>query len=267
VISIDAVGDGEPLVLLHGVGANRSIWQHAASQLARGRLVLAPDLPGFGASPPTGDGFDLNLTADAVADAIVSRGAHPFDLVGNSLGGAVAAVLACRRPELVRRLVLVAPAGFNPHPRRLSELAGHVGGSVTSLRRVFGTPLVANGIARRVLLWGSVAAPQRMAPSDARTMLQGSKGSSRIGAGIAAVLMSDLRADLAASKVPLGLIWGEHDRIVPIGALSAIRAVRPDAIAETLPDAAHVPQIEHPAEFVAVLARILERLPRSRTKP
>lgn len=267
MIAIDAAGDGEPLVLLHGVGANRSIWRHAAQRLARSRLVLAPDLPGFGQSPPTGDGFDLGVTADAVADAIVSRAERPFDLVGNSLGGAVAAVLACRRPELVRRLVLVAPAGFNPHPRLLSEVAGYLGGTVTSLRRVFGTPLVASGIARRVLLWGSVAAPQRMAASDARIMLQGSSGSSRVGAGIASVLTSDLRDDLAASKVPLGLIWGEHDRVVPIGALSAIRAVRPDAIAETIADAAHVPQIEHPAEFVAVLERILERLPQSRSEP
>ena len=267
MIAIDAAGDGEPLVLLHGVGASRNIWQHATPQLARTRLVLAPDLPGFGESPPVAAGFDLDRTADALADAIVARAAQPFDLVGNSLGGAVAAVLACRRPELVRRLVLVAPAGFNPHPRLLSEVAGHLGGSVTSLRRVLGTPFVANGAARRVLLWGSVAAPERMAPSDARTMLQGSRGSSRVGAAIASVLTSDLRDDLAASKVPLGLIWGEHDRVVPIAALGAIRAVRRDAIAETIPDAAHVPQIERPAEFVDVLERILERLDRSKSKP
>jgi pimeloyl-ACP methyl ester carboxylesterase len=267
VIAIEAAGDGEPLVLLHGVGANRSIWQHAAPQLARTRLVLAPDLPGFGESPPVADGFDLNLTADAVADAIVARAAPPFDLVGNSLGGAIAAVLASRRPELVRRLVLVAPAGFNTDLRLLSDVAGHIGGSVTTVRRLIGTPFVANGAARRVLLWGSVAAPERMAPSDARTMLQGSRGSSRIDAAIASVLRADLRDDLAESKVPLGLIWGEHDRVVPIAALAAIRAVRPDAIAETIPDAAHVPQIERPAEFVDVLQRILERLGRSEPKP
>lgn len=267
MIAIDAAGDGDPLVLLHGVGANRSIWKHAAPRLARSRLVLAPDLPGFGESPPIDGGFDLGRIADAVADAIVSRGGRPFDLVGNSLGGAVAATLACRRPELVRRLVLVAPAGFRPQPRVVSEVAGQLGGSVTSLRRVFGTPLVASGIARRLLLFGSVAAPQRMAPGDARTMLQGSQGSSRVGAAIAAVLTSDLRDDLAKSKVPLGLIWGKHDRVVPIAALRTIRALRPDAIAETIPDAAHVPQIEHPEEFVEVLERILERLDRSHSRP
>jgi pimeloyl-ACP methyl ester carboxylesterase len=149
----------------------------------------------------------------------------------------------------------------------LSDVAGHVGGSVTTVRRLIGTPFVANGAARRLLLLGTVAAPERMAPSDARTMLQGSRGSSRVGAAIASVLRADLRDDLAASKVPLGLIWGEHDRVVPIAALGAIRAVRPDAIAETIPDAAHVPQIEHPAEFVDVLERILERLDRSMAKP
>jgi pimeloyl-ACP methyl ester carboxylesterase len=267
MIAIDAAGDGEPLVLLHGVGANRSIWKHAVPRLARKYLVLTPDLPGFGESPPVADGFDLRRTADAVADAIESRGAQPFDLVGNSLGGAVAAVLASRRPELVRRLVLVSPAGFSPHTRVLADVAGHLGGSVTSLRRVFGTPLVASALARRVLLWGAVAAPDQMAPSDARTMLLGSRGSSQVGAAIASVLTTDLRDDLAASKVPLGLIWGKRDRVVPIAALKTIRALRPDAIAETLPNAAHVPQIERPAQFVEVLEGILDRLDRSRHRP
>jgi pimeloyl-ACP methyl ester carboxylesterase len=236
-------------------------------RLARRHLVLAPDLPGFGESPAIADGFDLQSTSDAVADAIVSRGVQRFDLVGNSLGGAVAAALACRRPELVRRLVLVAPAGFSPQPRVVAEVAGHISGPVTSLRRVLGTPLVDSGTARRLLLWGSVAAPEEMAPGDARTMLQGSRGSSRVGAAIASVLSTDLREDLATSEIPLGLIWGERDRVVPISGLKAVRAVRPDAVAETISDAAHVPQIEHPEEFVDVLERILERLDRPRSKP
>lgn len=176
MIAIDAAGDGEPLVLLHGVGANRIIWQHAAPRLARTRLVLAPDLPGFGESPPVADGFDLNRTADAVADATVATGAQPFDLVGNSLGGAVAAVLACRRPELVRRLVLVAPAGFNPHPRLLSEVVGRLGGSVTSLRRVLGMPFVGNDTARRVLLWTPRTFPKSSVPRSSSTCSNGSSG-------------------------------------------------------------------------------------------
>lgn len=257
---IDAAGNGAPLVLLHGVGANRSIWRDAARELSAERLVLAPDMPGFGESPPAGDRFSLDATADALADAIASRTDEPFDLVGNSLGGAVAVVLACRRPELLSRLVLVAPAGFSPRPWLVAEAAGRVSGPMTSLRRKVGTPLAGSGVARRALLWGSVAAPQRMPARDARTMLQGSRGSSEVGAAIEAVLRCDLSDDLRRSRVPLGLIWGERDRVVPIKGMHKILAARPDAIAETIADAAHVPQIERPTEFVAALRGLLARL-------
>ncbi len=61
-------------------------------------------------------------------------------------------------------------------------------------------------------------------------------------------------------QAPLGLIWGERDGIVPVAALHTILALRPDAAVETIADAAHVPQLERPDEFVAALRRILARL-------
>jgi pimeloyl-ACP methyl ester carboxylesterase len=260
MIAIDAQGAGEPLALLHGVGANRGIWRRVTPALAAERLVLAADLPGFGDSPAVGPGFELERVADAVADALADRAGGRFDLVGNSLGGAVALVLARRRPEAVSRLVLGAPAGFSPRPNVISSVAGRLSGPAVAARRAFGSPLADVGIARRALLWGAVARPERMSGTDARAMLQASSRSTRVGAAVTAVLRADLRTQLEQVHAPLGLIWGERDGIVPIAALRTIRALRPDAVVETIADAAHVPQLERPDEFVAALGRILARL-------
>lgn len=261
-VAFDSAGSGEPLVLLHGVGASRAIWRRVIDRLAGERLVLAPDIPGLGDSPPVGEGFELFETADALADAVSELAPGPFDLVGNSLGGAVAVVLARRRPDLVRRLVLAAPAGFSPRPAIAAGTLGRLSESAIASRRVLGAALAGNVTARRILLWGTVADPERMSTADARAMFDASRDSSRVGAAVAAVLESDLGPELRELDVPLGLIWGVRDGVIPITTVRSILAVRPEALVETIHDAAHVPHFERPDEFVAALRRLLERLDR-----
>ena len=260
MIAIDETGQGQPLVLLHGVGANRSVWRRVTPALAEDRHVIAPDLPAFGESAPAASGFDLDTAAAALAGPLAQRAGGPFDLLGNSLGGAVAVRLAVARPDLVRRLVLSAPAGFAPSPRALRSVAGALGDRAVAIRRVVGTPVVRVPAVRRALLWGAVAEPQRLAADDARMMLEASRGSTRIGAAVSAVLGADLRADLDRLQAPLGVIWGWRDRIIPISTLRQIRATRPDVLVVTIPRAAHVPQVERPEEFVAAVRRLLDRL-------
>ncbi len=267
-VAIDVTGTGEPLVLLHGLGASRRLWHRVAPLLAGGgRRVLAPDLPGFGDSPPAGPGFEFAAVTDALARALRQRVSRPFDLLGSSLGGAVALELATAHPELVRRLVLAAPAGFSPLPWPITAIAGMLADPALAVRRVAGVPLSVNPTARRVLLWGAVAEPHRLSGSDARLILSSSGRATRLGPALAAVLGSDLRPVLAGLEVPLGLIWGERDRVVPIASLEVIRGLRPGVAAETIADAAHIPQLERPQEFVAALQRVLARLAKVETVP
>jgi pimeloyl-ACP methyl ester carboxylesterase len=223
-------------------------------------MVLAPDLPGLGHSDAADAGFELGAVAGALAAELVQRTHEPFDLVGNSLGGAIALLLAARHPDLVRRLVLVSPAGFAPRPPAISALVGLVGPQVIALRRRVGSQLAWSATARRALLWGNIAEPQRLAAAHARAMLESSRGSAQIGPALASILQADLRDELAGLTRPLGVIWGERDRIVPINSLDVIRELRPDAVVETIPRTAHVPHVERPEEFVAVLRRVLGRL-------
>jgi pimeloyl-ACP methyl ester carboxylesterase len=260
MISIDDTGLGPPLVLLHGVGASRAVWRRVTPALAEDRRVIAPDLPGFGESSPAAEGFELDSAAAALADRLAACAGEPFDLLGNSLGGAVALELAVLRPDLVRRLVLAAPAGFAPRASALAVAAGALSDPVVRVRRLVGTPVARSPTARRALLWGAIAEPQRLSADDARMMLDASRGSTRIGAAVTAVLRTDLRPALGRLEAPLGVIWGSRDRVIPISTLRYIRAARPDALVATIPRAAHVPQVERPAEFVAAVRRLLEQL-------
>jgi pimeloyl-ACP methyl ester carboxylesterase len=257
---MDESGQGPPLVLLHGVGASRAVWRHVTPALAEDRHVIAPDLPGFGESSPAAHGFDLEVAAAALAGPLAARAGDPFDLLGNSLGGAVALKLAVLRPDLVRRLVLSAPAGFAPESSHVAAAAGALSDPVVRVRRLVGAPVARSSAARRALLWGAIAEPHRLSAEDARMMLRSSRGSTRIGAAVAAVLRADLRPELDRLGAPLGVIWGWRDRIIPISTLRYIRVARPDLIVVTIPRAAHVPQVERPAEFVAAVRRLLDRL-------
>jgi pimeloyl-ACP methyl ester carboxylesterase len=260
MIAIDETGAGEPLVLLHGVGANRAVWRRVTPALAEDRLVLAPDLPGFGESSPAGEGFELETAAAALAGPLAERAGGPFDLLGNSLGGAVALQLALERPDLVRRLILAAPAGFSPRSWPVSAAAGVLADPAIAVRRIVGARIAGSASARRALLWGAIAEPQRLSSEDARTMLRASRDSKRVGAAVATVLRADLRSRLARVEAPVGVIWGWRDGVIPISTLRQIRAARPDVVVVTIPRAAHVPQVEHPAEFVAAVRRLLARL-------
>ena len=259
-VAIDVRGAGEPLVLLHGLGASRRLWHRAAPLLAFDRLVLTPDMPGFGDSPPAGPGFDLDAVSDALAAPLAERAGGRFDLLGTSLGGAVALSFAAAHPELVGRLLLVAPAGFSPRPWPVASAAGALVDPALAVRRVVGARFASSAATRRVLLWGAVADPSLLSPADARLILESSRRATRLGAALAAVLAADVRPLLTGLADPPGLIWGERDRVVPISTLEAIRAVRPDVIAERLPGVAHIPQLERPAEFVAAVRRILGQL-------
>jgi pimeloyl-ACP methyl ester carboxylesterase len=260
VLAIEVHGDGPPLVLVHGVGANRGVWSEVIDPLAGERRVVALDLPGFGDSAAVGEGFDLGRVADVVAEASEERAGGPFDLLGHSLGGAVCLNLAARHPALVRSLVLLAPAGFAPRSAPLALGLGAASEAFLAARRTVGVPLAGNPLARRTLLWGAVARGDRLSPATARFMLRASADATRLGEAVKAAAAADLQATLAELPMPIGVLWGERDRIVAPAALDRIRDARPGVPVETIAGAGHVPQLEAPEAFRAALARVERRM-------
>jgi pimeloyl-ACP methyl ester carboxylesterase len=253
---MDVNGEGPPLVLVHGVATSRSIWRHVVPGFAERHLVATPDMPGFGGSAPIGRGFVLEEVADALADSLAAL-PGPVDLLGNSLGGAVAIVLAERRPDIVRRLILAAPAGLEPHRAPIPVIAGRVSATVVAARRRVAPRLVGSAPARRVLLYGLLTDPATASADEARTIIAASRGAKRVAAAIAVVAAADLRPRLSALPVPVGFLWGDRDHLFPVSTLEELRALVPGAPAEVIPGAGHVPQLDRPGEFVAAVERLL----------
>jgi pimeloyl-ACP methyl ester carboxylesterase len=252
-------------VLLHGLATTQQIWSLTVPALARDRQVVTLDLPGFGASAPADPGFDLEAVAARVARGLAGHGVQaPFDLVGHSLGGAVALTLAARRPRLIRRLVLVAPAGLRPLPRIAAWALGAGAGGLYAARRRL-APLADLSWGRRLLLALTADDGARLTPTQARTILQASAQAQRIGPALATAVERDLRPLLSQTRAPLGLVWGQRDRTVPRYLADEILAVRPDAVMEEIARSGHVPMVERPEAFADALRSVLRRLDKHAT--
>jgi pimeloyl-ACP methyl ester carboxylesterase len=258
LLALDDLGSGEPLILLHGIATDRHIWDLVSSGLAADRRVVAPDLPGFGGSAPVGEDFDLEQVAERIVRGLGGRGIHgPFDLVGHSLGGGIAIALAAAHPRLVRRLVLVAPAGLRPFPAAISNLLAAGADAVLAARRG-AVSLTDVWWGRKLLLALTAADGAELPPTLARQMVEASATAKRTAPALATITSADLRPLLARTQMPVGVIWGEADRTVPIRALDDLLDVRPDVVVARIPGAGHVPMVECPDEFVAALRMLIQ---------
>jgi pimeloyl-ACP methyl ester carboxylesterase len=205
-------GEGPPLLLLHGFGGAAWNWTALAPLLA-GRRVLIPDLPGHGGSSP--------LPAPSLAgfaDAVAALVEEPVGVVGHSLGGVVALRLAERRPELVRGLVLAAPAGISSSTRMAELTLGLVGvlrpGRVAAARveRIVGSPRL------KALVFGrfEVADSAALSEPAVRGFLQAMPlHTDALGAGLA-LARDDPRRDLDRVQCPALVLFGGRDRQVPL---------------------------------------------------
>lgn len=257
LLAVTRRGQGEPIVLVHGIATDRRIWDLVVPELARDRTVVTLDLPGFGRSSPVGDGFEIELVAERIARGLAARGVRgPFDLVGHSLGGGVAITLAALHPGRVRSMVLVAPAGLRPVPARVATLLAAGADAVLAARRG-AAPLLERPWGRRLLLSLVAADAAAVPPKFARQMVDASAGAQRTAAALTEITTADLRTVLAATRMPLGVIWGESDRTVPVRALDDLLEARPDARVVTFPETGHVPMVERPTEFTAALVTLL----------
>ena len=254
----------EPLVLLHGIATDHHIWDLVVPGLAGDRRVVTVDLPGFGESAPVGDEFELAAVADRIVRGLAGRGLHgPFNLVGHSLGGGVAITLAATHPRLVRRLVLVAPAGLRPFPATVANVLAAGADAVLAARRGAAS-LTDLWWGRKLLLGMTAADAAELPPTLARQLVEASASARRTAPALATITTADLRPMLSALPAPIGAIWGEADRTVPIRALDELVHARPDALIVRLADAGHVPMVERPHDFASALRKLLDELPEQR---
>src|ERR1044072_5660812 len=113
-VTYAVAGKGPVLLLVHGMGGTFRNWEEVIEPLARSHTVIAPDLPGHGASGPGGGDYSVGALAAYLRDLLFALGHERATLVGHSLGGGVAMQVAYQFPEMVERLVLVSSGGLGP---------------------------------------------------------------------------------------------------------------------------------------------------------
>jgi pimeloyl-ACP methyl ester carboxylesterase len=249
----------ETIVFLHGLGGTQSTWANVLGAFAETYRIAAVDLPGHGSSDkpsPESTDYSIGGIAAKIGELLEKLELAPAVLVGHSLGGATALHLALDRPKLVRALALADSAALG------SEINGEL------LDRVESEP--SRDEARRLLelffedrrfvlergIDEMYAA--RIAPgADAAVKAIAANAFTRRGQNLVLV---DRISEL---EVPLLVIWGELDRVIPSRHAVTAVAAQPTAWLEIMEGVGHVPQVEAASPFAALVSRWLASIPRS----
>ena len=248
--------------MVHGLGGSSLNWTDLMALLADRLATRAVDLPGFGYSPPPDDGdYSIAGHARAVVALIEQDGRGPVHLFGNSLGGAVSVVVASRRPDLVRSLVLISPALPDYRPGRwrsqvalialpgVGQLLSRRLGDMSPQHRV-------EGLLDLVYADPSTVSPGRVAqavveverraalPYAVDAMAASTRGlvQTFLTAG-----SSSPWARAARVTAPTLLMYGREDKLVSSRVAAKAKAAFPNATVVLLARTGHVAQMEHPA--------------------
>jgi len=255
LLEVGPGGDGPPLVLLHGVLSHGASWAGVMPKLAPRRKVAAPDMPLHGRTltPPTFDMGPEGMTRwlEALLDAL---GAPVADLCGLSMGGAVAAHFAARRPARVRRLVLVDAANVVP----LAEPYGGMLGMVQArLQEEIGGGGTVGGGAEPADLAGEIGQDPIIAGVLVYVQAQGIP-LEQLASGL--TLLEPMgREGLSRIAAPTLAIWGSEDPYFPAGpAAKALGDGLPNGRVEVLKGIGHNPVDEAPEAFLRLLEGFLD---------
>jgi len=252
-------GSGPVLLLIHGMAGALDTWRSVIDSLADHATVLAVDLPGHGASSPGGGDYSLGSLAAFLRDVLMALGHDRVTLVGHSLGGGIAMQFSYQFPEMTERLVLVSSGGLglevNPALRAASLPGANLFLSLTA-----GATKRVSGLAERVLRAGRVPSNPNLeelvhsysslADADRRSAFLATVRSV-VGLSGQTVRAGD-RLHLA-SEVPVLLIWGAEDPIIPVEHARAAHELLPHATLAVFDGVRHFPHVEAPERFVAVL--------------
>ena len=250
-------GSGEPLVLLHGSGPGVSAWENWAEVipgLSRRRRVLAPDIPGFGATEKKPDGeYGMDFWVDHLFAFMEAVGAARAPIVGNSFGGMVAMAASVRDPGRVERLVLMGSAAGDVPMSEAHKLAARYDGSREQLERILRifpcdpdvlTPEMVDRRYEASVRPGAQQAPHKITPK--------STGERE------AMIKATPEAELEKISTPTLILHGREDRVLPVElAIRVHRAIKPSQL-HTFGNCGHWVQLERRDEFVAQVLGFVE---------
>jgi len=253
-----ACGEGEPLVLVHGLGGAAANWLALAPLLVPGRRVLVPELPGHGGSAPLAAAPSLNAYADRLGVLLEREGCAPAAIVGHSLGGAIAVRLAIRLPAAVRALVLAGAAGISSGSRN-ARYALTVTGIVKPGRKIapYRRRVARSDTLKRLVFgrWGA-ADPPALSPELVEAYLAGPARHTDTVSAAKALVRDDVRLDLDRVRCPSLVLWGARDNQLSLAdGFDYARRLR--APLRTIADCGHLLIAERPVACADAIADFL----------
>ncbi|MGV9803677.1 alpha/beta fold hydrolase [Mycobacterium sp. NPDC003449] len=260
-------GSGPAILLIHGIGDNSTTWHTIQSALARRFTVIAPDLLGHGRSDKPRADYSVAAYANGMRDLLSVLDIERVTVVGHSLGGGVAMQFAYQFPQLVDRLILVGSGGVTKDVNVALRVASlPMGSEALALLRL---PLVlpALRIVGRAAgtLFGSTGVGRDI-PDMLRILadLPEPTASSAFARTLRAVV--DWRGQVVTmldrcyltESVPVQLIWGSSDSVIPVGHGRMAHAAMPGSRLEIFEGSGHFPFHDDPDRFVEVTERFID---------
>ena len=258
-LDIGEEGDDRPMVFVHGLSGQWQNWLENIPRFAQQRRVVAVDLPGFGTSEMPHEDLSIEFYGRWLEELCERIDLGPVVLVGNSMGGFVAAETAINHPDRVERMLLLSSAGistasaFQPGAILIGRVAGLVVASTATQMR-----FVAHRAAlRRLALIVVARHPSRLA---ADLVYEGFlKGAGKPGFydALMACVKYDFRDRVPQVGCPTLVVWGEKDMILPVEDADEFVSMIPGARRILFKDTGHVPMAERPATFNGTLEEFL----------
>jgi pimeloyl-ACP methyl ester carboxylesterase len=254
------LGEGEPVLFVHGLGGSWRNWLENLPHFGRNHRALALDLPGFGESPMPEWPIDVPAYGRLISEFCEALGIDRLAaLVGNSLGGFVATEAVLGDQRRFERLVLVDAAGLSlvdASRRQVETVAGALrltGARLAGPHRTW----FARPRGRRVAFGRLVHEPERLAPELLREQIEPGLSSPGLAEALGSMVGYDTRERLAEIRIPTLIVWGRDDRLIPVRAADSYRRRIPGSRVEILDRTGHLAMLERPVEFNALVDEFL----------
>ena len=248
-------GSGDPVLFLHAFPFNAAMWEYQYADLEADHRVVGIDLPGFGSSPAPSDpkSASMGSWADLVAGVIVELGLDQPTVVAASMGGYLTFELIRRHLDLLGPLVLVATRSksddVDTWEKRTAQQDALAGGEdiATLAKGMVDSLLSQSSLDRSELADYVLALMQHNLPEGWIAALEAMKN------------RPDAMSALRGLDHPTLVVAGELDRITPLAESTLISSLVDDGELVVIPDSSHLPNIENPQQFNAVLREFLDR--------
>ena len=259
------IGEGEPIVFVHGLAGCWRNWLENLPHFGERYRAIALDLPGFGDSPMPDWEISMPAYGRLVNEFCAALGIErAAALVGNSMGGFVATEAAIERPELYERLVLVSAAGVSlaeAKGRRFEAVARTIKAAAPLLLDADRDIWLNRPLGRRAAFGWVMRKPERLRPELLKEQVKPGLNSDGFVAAMASMVGYDTRQRLTEIEIPTLIVWGLSDRIVPVEAALRYHRLIARSRLEIFERTGHVPQLERPLRFNALLDEFLEPEP------